>query len=221
MSGRNVLLFVPNLIGYLRLALIFASCYWMLTEPVKAALCFALNKFLLDDLDGIAARRLHQVSLFGTTLDPILDQTSFIVWVSGVSMLYSESSFWLLSFLTLDTVKMMVKVNCSLLLGEEDNKASYGSAIVRFYYSQLGLHTLLYGSDSFFIALYLRHFNPGPSLFSVAGAEWGLWQACTVALFPLVLLKAAMNLLILKLACQQIVELDHRVSPHVVLQNET
>ena len=48
------------LVGYVRIFLTILACYWMFTDPLKAALCFTLSHTVLDDLDGIAARRLNQ-----------------------------------------------------------------------------------------------------------------------------------------------------------------
>ena len=47
-------------IGYVRIFLTIIACYWMFTDQLKAALCFALSHTVLDDLDGIAARRFKQ-----------------------------------------------------------------------------------------------------------------------------------------------------------------
>ena len=40
--------------------MVIAACYWMFTDPIKAALSFSVSHTLLDDLDGIAARRFKQ-----------------------------------------------------------------------------------------------------------------------------------------------------------------
>ncbi len=46
--------------GYIRIIMVIAACYWMFTDPIKAALSFSVSHTLLDDLDGIAARRFKQ-----------------------------------------------------------------------------------------------------------------------------------------------------------------
>ena len=46
--------------GYVRIILTIVACYWMFTDPLKAALSFTLSHTVLDDLDGIAARRFKQ-----------------------------------------------------------------------------------------------------------------------------------------------------------------
>ncbi len=49
--------------GYLRIFLVILSCFWMFTDPLKAAACFSVSHTILDDLDGIAARRFKQGEL--------------------------------------------------------------------------------------------------------------------------------------------------------------
>eukprot|EP01051_Picozoa_sp_SAG22_P005674 SAG22_NODE_344_length_11914_cov_6.665679_2_plen_242_part_00 len=80
----TVLLYVPNLIGYLRLALLVAAFHGGQlfglgpgeTVPSARPLHFLglyAASALLDGLDGIAARRLDQCSAFGAWLDVIID----------------------------------------------------------------------------------------------------------------------------------------------------
>ncbi|XP_020619779.1 CDP-diacylglycerol--inositol 3-phosphatidyltransferase 1-like [Orbicella faveolata] len=68
---EDVLLFVPNLIGYVRLVLLLASWIFF-TNPVLF-LSFYTSSILLDGLDGILARQLNQTSAFGAWLDVVID----------------------------------------------------------------------------------------------------------------------------------------------------
>ncbi|KAJ7333804.1 hypothetical protein OS493_015896 [Desmophyllum pertusum] len=68
---KNVLLFIPNLIGYVRLVLLLASWIFF-TNPVLF-LSFYTASVLLDGLDGIVARQLNQTSAFGAWLDVVTD----------------------------------------------------------------------------------------------------------------------------------------------------
>lgn len=56
----HVALFVPNLIGYLRLVLLAAAFCTGVSAP-QLTYCLFLVNLLLDGLDGIVARRLNQV----------------------------------------------------------------------------------------------------------------------------------------------------------------
>ena len=72
-GSREVLLLVPNLIGYTR-GLVFGVAAWLDGQGHKGGflllyhLCWAL-----DGLDGLVARRLSQISRFGAWLDVVTD----------------------------------------------------------------------------------------------------------------------------------------------------
>ena len=54
------ILHMSHSVGYIRIFLTITACYWMFTDPLKAAFCFTMSHTVLDDLDGIAARRFKQ-----------------------------------------------------------------------------------------------------------------------------------------------------------------
>ncbi|KAJ2696293.1 phosphatidylinositol synthase 1 (CDP-alcohol phosphatidyltransferase1) [Coemansia sp. IMI 203386] len=65
----DVFWFVPNLIGYSRVALTGVAAYSMYNEhPTLMFLSYALSE-LLDAADGHYARKLNQCSKFGEVLD--------------------------------------------------------------------------------------------------------------------------------------------------------
>lgn len=72
--GSEVLLYTPNIIGYIRLALLVVSLA-VYNNPV-AFLGFYSISVALDALDGIAARKLNQTSAFGAWLDVLIDLIS-------------------------------------------------------------------------------------------------------------------------------------------------
>ncbi|CAF5137788.1 unnamed protein product, partial [Rotaria magnacalcarata] len=55
----NIFLFIPNIIGYVRVFLSIASFYFMPSHPKITIFCY-LTSELLDALDGHAARALGQ-----------------------------------------------------------------------------------------------------------------------------------------------------------------
>ena len=67
-----VWLFVPNLIGYVRVACA-AAAFASSSEPWTFAGWYALS-YLLDAVDGPAARALGQASSFGALLDMVTDR---------------------------------------------------------------------------------------------------------------------------------------------------
>lgn len=72
---------VPNLITYVRFILIIPFAYFFLKEQyIPSALCIGLSG-LSDCFDGLAARKLKQVTSIGKILDPIADKITLLVVV--------------------------------------------------------------------------------------------------------------------------------------------
>lgn len=71
-SALTVLLYIPNIIDYLRLILLVLS--WLLYYCCPwTSLCTYVLSIALDAVDGIVARRLKQTSAFGAWLDIVVD----------------------------------------------------------------------------------------------------------------------------------------------------
>ncbi|XP_075993228.1 uncharacterized protein LOC142988094 isoform X2 [Genypterus blacodes] len=83
--GLKVLLYWPNLIGYIRLGLVVAACSACGTPRLFFSL-YSVS-IALDGVDGWLARRLNQSSRFGAWLDVVVDNLSR-------SMLWSLLSEW-------------------------------------------------------------------------------------------------------------------------------
>mmetsp|Transcript_19429 Transcript_19429/g.41843 ORF Transcript_19429/g.41843 Transcript_19429/m.41843 type:complete len:262 (+) Transcript_19429:114-899(+) len=80
-TADHVLWFVPNLIGYSRVALALSSFAVMLLHPdgddrywCGLALILYFSSFVGDLVDGWAARKLNQTSQFGGVLDMVTDR---------------------------------------------------------------------------------------------------------------------------------------------------
>ena len=79
----RVLLYVPNLMGYLRIFLAFQGYQAAMQNQHSNALNMWIAAAILDLFDGIVARRLNQCSQFGALLDVIADNIlRSIVWIS-------------------------------------------------------------------------------------------------------------------------------------------
>ncbi|KAK7882233.1 hypothetical protein WMY93_028407 [Mugilogobius chulae] len=72
--SSHVLLFWPNLIGYIRICLLL--CAWVFYKSPVVFLPLYTTSVLLDEVDGWLARRLKQVSKFGAWLDVVVDNLS-------------------------------------------------------------------------------------------------------------------------------------------------
>ena len=75
-TARDVLLYVPNLIGYGRVVLTLVSFLLMIFQPSRwfLALWLYIASFVGDLFDGLAARKFDQCSTYGGLLDMVTDR---------------------------------------------------------------------------------------------------------------------------------------------------
>lgn len=71
----QVLLNAPNLVGWVRIALLTAAIMVAPSNPV-AAWWATVGSLVLDSVDGILARRLGQATHFGAVLDVLIDNAT-------------------------------------------------------------------------------------------------------------------------------------------------
>ena len=105
MSSPPVWLFVPNLIGYVRVLTGLASFYYALDEQ-RFWYFFYLYGFsyALDALDGVAARRLNQTSQFGGLLDMITDRCCTAGLLAVLAALHKDYFVHFVFLMILDIV---------------------------------------------------------------------------------------------------------------------
>ena len=84
-TASNVLLFIPNLIGYARVIMTLLAYYYALPGDEEAfagylgwqvcLVCYSIS-FIADAIDGMAARYFGQSSDYGAVLDMVTDRCS-------------------------------------------------------------------------------------------------------------------------------------------------
>jgi phosphatidylglycerophosphate synthase len=86
-----VILFIPNLLGYARIALAFVGLYFsVIDQPVWAVVSWIVSG-ILDLFDGIAARVLQQTSTFGVFLDIAADNIlRTTVWLAVANVSFNN-----------------------------------------------------------------------------------------------------------------------------------
>jgi CDP-diacylglycerol--inositol 3-phosphatidyltransferase len=74
----DVILYIPNIIGYIRITCAMVSYSIMIYLPQYwyYGILFYIMNFIGDLFDGYVARQLHQTSMFGSVLDMITDRCS-------------------------------------------------------------------------------------------------------------------------------------------------
>lgn len=109
-TAQQILFYIPNLIGYLRIVFTLVSLTTMIISPSQWQLASALYvaSFVGDLFDGMAARRFNQTSTFGGLMDMVTDRCSTTgllcvlvrefadkSWCVLVSVLYCSRALWM------------------------------------------------------------------------------------------------------------------------------
>jgi cardiolipin synthase (CMP-forming) len=77
---------VPNLLSFLRLALVPVFFLLIISGHDLLAFCTLVFSSLTDYLDGVIARRFHQVSRLGQLLDPAADRLFIFASIIGLAI---------------------------------------------------------------------------------------------------------------------------------------
>lgn len=159
-SEIPIYLYVPNLIGYLRLILVilagFFSYDWRVFIP-----CYLVS-FTLDFFDGFFARKLQQTSQFGALLDMFVDRGSITTLFCVLSSLYPQLSLVFILFAFFDITSHLVRVYYTLYAGKTSHKQvdrkSTPLPLYLYYTNRIFMGFLCIGHEIFFCLLYLLFF---------------------------------------------------------------
>ncbi|XP_056263050.1 CDP-diacylglycerol--inositol 3-phosphatidyltransferase-like [Pseudoliparis swirei] len=200
MSRENVFLFVPNVIGYVRIVLALLAFSLMPRLPLTAMLFYLLS-FLLDELDGRAARALHQATRFGAMMDMLTDRCATMCLLVNLSLVYPSYSFLFQLSMCVDIASHWLHLHSSTIMGSTSHKSidPTGNTILRIYYTEPVLSVLWLGNELFFCLLFLLHHIQEP-------AAWLYWLQGLCGL--LCLLKTGISLVHLVTASQNMAAMD-------------
>lgn len=134
-----VWLFVPNLIGYVRIITGLAAFHYAWdTEHILHFFFLYGFSYLLDAVDGVAARKLNQKSSFGAVLDMVTDRFCTAGLLAVLAFKFQEPMLktafvWLM---ILDIVSHWVQMYSSLRIGTDSHKniSEKEHPLLRFYY---------------------------------------------------------------------------------------
>ncbi|KAK9682855.1 hypothetical protein RND81_10G101700 [Saponaria officinalis] len=130
----TIYLYVPNIIGYIRVLMncaAFAICYSH--KGIFAVLYFV--SFVCDGIDGWFARKLNQVSTLGAVLDMVTDRISTACLLVLLSQIYRPVLIFL-SLLALDIASHWFQMYSTFLSGKASHKDVKDSSswLFRAYY---------------------------------------------------------------------------------------
>ncbi|XP_068581837.1 CDP-diacylglycerol--inositol 3-phosphatidyltransferase-like [Cebidichthys violaceus] len=201
MAEENIFFFVPNLIGYARIALALLSFYLMPCCPWTAVFCYLLST-LLDNFDGHAARALNQCTKFGAMMDMLTDRCATMCLLVNLSLLYPSYTFLFQLSMCVDIASHWLHLHSSTITGSASHKSIdlSGNPVLRIYYtSEPVLFVMCTGNELFFCLLFLLHHIEEP-------AAWLYWLLGLCGI--IYLLKTAISLVHLVTASQNMAAMD-------------
>lgn len=160
LTHRDVYLYYPNIIGYLRVLFTIIAILAGKTNP-WIFFVFYLTSFVFDALDGKVARLYNQCSDFGSVLDMVTDRCSTAMLLVLLGTLYPDSYHLFAFGLGLDISSHWFHMYSSIKSGahHKSDKAQT-NFIMRLYYGNFYFFGYLcVGAEVFYIALYLLAFS--------------------------------------------------------------
>jgi CDP-diacylglycerol--inositol 3-phosphatidyltransferase len=168
-SPTQIVLYIPNLIGYARVVLT-AVAYWQAELDIRGEgtlgalpapwIVFAIlytTSFFLDAVDGKAARMFGQSSVYGGVLDMVTDRCSTAGLLMILGRLYPD---WFLAFLAL----LILDYSSHWYQMKESETRHHKAVppmrniIVRVFYGvYIFFGFCCVGAELFYVFLYLLH----------------------------------------------------------------
>ena len=103
---KDVYLFIPNIIDYLRFFLLFLSTIIINFNPIYCVIIYFITN-ILDDLDGYLAIKFKQMSKYGEIIDLTIDVISGVIFETILINIYGLK-FMFLFFISLSVDLFML-----------------------------------------------------------------------------------------------------------------
>ncbi|ORD93629.1 CDP_diacylglycerol insitol_3_phosphatidyltransferase [Enterospora canceri] len=161
-KSKSTLLFLPNIIGLIRITAMLIAIY---STGVQFVLLY-LFSVGLDFFDGKIARSLNQVSILGGVLDMVTDRVTTNVLCTKLASFgrLRHIQNHLILYIFLDVLGSMIYFISMSYLKTHHKQNS--NLVLKFYYRPNILKICCSGSELYFVALYTHHSGlllvPGP-----------------------------------------------------------
>ncbi|KAI5170940.1 CDP-diacylglycerol--inositol 3-phosphatidyltransferase [Pancytospora epiphaga] len=146
---KSVLMYTPNIIGYIRLILLFTA---MFTYSHSFIILYLLS-VSLDYFDGKAARYFGEESKLGACLDMITDRISTTVLCIKISGKKPTYNAFCMSYIFFDLLSHFLFFT-SMIYGNIHHKTFDRNFLLRVYYNPAMLKIMCVGSEASFLLLY-------------------------------------------------------------------
>jgi len=207
MEAYKIYRYIPNMIGYVRVFLSLLSFFIYGSCPATVIVIYSTS-FVLDGLDGIAARRYNQCSRFGAVLDMVTDRFSTAALVTILCNFYPAYTSYFVLLNILDFVSHWFRMYVSLVVGTASHKdvdwnRSYLLAL--YYTNKTFMAILCVGNEMFYVFLYALHF------YDISG----VWLYIALALLvPTWAGKQLMNFIQMYCSANELVEFEYEKDAH-------
>lgn len=196
---KTVALYIPNVIGYIRIILAIGSFYTMSENPYPTFFLYMVS-CLLDAFDGQAARYFNQCSKYGSILDMVIDRTTTGCLLLFLGSRYPNYILFFQCLLSLDFASHYFHIFKSLTVGAESHKKidkNQNWLLKLYYHNNKVLFTLCASQEIFLMSLYLLSFDNYYIIWIIAGVS-----------FPGFALKQFMSLVQMFAAAKEVLRID-------------
>lgn len=171
-SAYGVLVYWPNLIGYLRIFCMLGSFYYhCYHEDWVMFLALYLAAFCGDVVDGYVARLFHQQSVFGGVLDMVTDRVSTCGLLTILASIpaYKSMRFPFVLLIALDIFSHWFHVSSVQGHHKSSEVLAHRNPLLRWYYSVYPLFGFCcVGTELFYVFLYFQSFKDKNAAFKMS-----------------------------------------------------
>lgn len=171
-TAYGVLLYYPNLIGYLRIACMLGAFYYhCYHKDWVMFLALYLAAFGGDVVDGYVARLFHQQSVFGGVLDMVTDRVSTCGLLTLLASIpaYESMRFPFVMLIALDIFSHWFHVSSVQGHHKSSEVLAHRNPLLRWYYSVYPLFGFCcVGTELFYVFLYFQSFKDKPAAFKMS-----------------------------------------------------
>lgn len=206
-TSSSIFYFIPNLIGYGRVITLILSFFTMENHPIITMGCLYSASCLLDAFDGYYARKYSQSTQFGAVLDMVTDRCSTCSLIVFLAVLYPKFFIAWQILISLDLASHYVHMYAQIVSGSNSHKKMRADAnwLLKLYYeNRVFLFLVCAFNETFYIALYLHHFD----FLYIPGTNISLSYWTAVVCTPVWFFKQICNVIQMFNACQMLAILD-------------
>lgn len=187
-----VFLYIPNIIGYVRI-LLSAKAFANYLSPWTFFTYYFIS-FVLDAVDGLAARKLDQSSYMGAQLDMLTDRCATAALLTVLAKLYSWHAPIYLVLIFLDGYSHWMQMVAGARAGTVSHKAASRGKLLNLYYWRPVLTFVCSLNETTFLALYMLHFKNMPPIFGSDTLYHTIFNIVFYASLPVCILKQVVSL---------------------------